>query len=290
MKVIVADSCGFCPGVKNAISVAEKILGDEKNVYCLGPIIHNKDVVDHLAQMGLKTVDSIEDIESGTVLIRSHGVSPEIIKKLRQKGLKIVDATCVLVKRVQKIASEFSHQGYQVVIIGDADHPEVQAVYGCAKGAIVVADEKDLHKIPENSKLGIVCQTTKGPELFNRMVAAIAGHGFAELHVVNTLCRETVKRQQSAIDICKKVDVMFVLGGLQSANTRTLATLCKKYNDQTFHLQNFSECAKSMIFGREIVGITAGASTPDWIIEDFIKNLQSFDSGSNVDKTADKSA
>src|SRR3989339_1042849 len=271
MKVIVADSCGFCPGVKNAISVAEKILKEDANVYCLGQIIHNKDVVDRLAGMGLKTVDSIEAIETGTVLIRSHGVSPEIIEKLKQKGLKIVDATCVLVKRVQKIASEFALRGYQVVIIGDADHPEVQAVYGCAKGAIVVADEGDLHKIPENSKLGIVCQTTKGPELFNRMVAAIAGQGFAELHVVNTLCRETVKRQQAAIDICKNVDVMFVLGGLQSANTRTLATLCKKFNNQTFHLQNFSECDKSMTFGRKIAGVTAGASTPDWIIEDFIK-------------------
>ena len=137
MKISVAEKCGFCHGVRNAISVAEKILAEENNVYSLGPVIHNKDAVERLAKSGLKTVGKVEDIHSGTVLIRSHGAAPEQIAKLEEKGLNIVDATCILVKRVQHIAEELAGDGYEVVIIGDEDHPEVQAVMGCATDVVV---------------------------------------------------------------------------------------------------------------------------------------------------------
>ena len=277
MKVIVAEKCGFCPGVKNAISMAEKILARKDHVYSLGPIIHNKDVVDKLAKAGLKTVDSIDQISSGTVLIRSHGAAPEQIANLRQKGLNIVDATCVLVKRVQQIARELQQQGYQVVVIGDENHPEVQAVVGCAQNVIVVADKTDLHKLPENGRLGIVCQTTQGPEHFGNMLGLIAKGSFKELKVINTLCKESIKRQQSAVKLCKKVDIMFVLGGLESANTRRLAELCKKYNDQTFHLQNWNEFDKRKLFDKNVAGVTAGASTPEWIIDEFVGNIAAFE-------------
>ncbi len=282
MKVIVAENCGFCHGVKNAVSTAEKILKQEDKVYSLGPIIHNKDVVERLAKAGLKTVDKVDQIKSGTVLIRSHGAAPEQIDKLKKKGLKIVDATCVLVKRVQQIAVELDREGYKVVVIGDENHPEVQAVVGCASNVAVVADESDLHNLPEDERLGIICQTTKGPEYFNNMLHAIVLHGFKELKVINTLCRETIKRQQSAVEICRKVDVMFVLGGLTSANTRTLAKLCKKYNNQTFHLQNWGEFDKNMCFGKKNAGVTAGASTPEWVIDEFVKNLEAFDKTRNL--------
>ncbi len=278
MKVIVAENCGFCPGVRNAISIAEKVLKEEKDVYSLGPIIHNKDVVERLAKTGLKTVEDVDEIKSGTVLIRSHGAAPAQIERLRDRGLKIIDATCVLVKRVQQIAREFEKEGYKVVIVGDENHPEVQAVVGCAKDVVVVADEGDLHKLPKNSRLGIVCQTTKGPEYFSMMIGAIARQDFSELRVINTLCKETIKRQKSAVELCQKVDIMFVLGGLTSANTCTLAKLCKNYNNQTFHLQNWNEFDKGILFGKEIAGVTAGASTPDWIIAEFVQNLEAFDS------------
>ena len=173
MKVIVAQKCGFCHGVKNAIRMAEEILAREGKVYSLGPIIHNKDMVERLAKAGLKTVDDVDQIESGTVLIRSHGAAPEQIAKLRAKGLRIADATCVLVKRLQKIAKELSEEGYKVVVIGDENHPEVRSVVGCAKEVIVVGEESDLHKLPDNSRLGVVCQTTQSPELFGKMLAAI---------------------------------------------------------------------------------------------------------------------
>ena len=277
MKVIVAEKCGFCHGVKNAIRMAEEILTQEDEVYSLGPIIHNKDVVEQLAQTGLKTVRKVEEIQSGTVLIRSHGAAPQQLSKLKEKGINIVDATCVLVKRLQHIAEQFERDGYKVVVIGDENHPEVQAVVGCAKDAVVIADESDLHKLPRNARLGIICQTTESPEHFGRMLGAIGLGSFRELKVVNTLCEEAIKRQESAVRLCKQVDIMFVLGGLESANTRRLAELCKRENSETYHLQNLKELDKRMLFGKDIAGVTAGASTPEWIIDEFVGNLENFD-------------
>ncbi len=292
MKVIVAENCGFCPGVRNAISMAEKVLTQKKNVYSLGPIIHNSDVVQRLAKAGLKTVDSVEQIlplpSGGTVLIRSHGAAPKQIAELKEKGINIVDATCVLVKRVQRIARQLDRGGYKVVVIGDENHPEVQAVVGSASGVVVLADESDLHKLPSNGKLGIVCQTTQSQEHFSRMLGAIGRHGFSELKVINTLCREAIKRQESAVQLCKQVDIMFVLGGLESANTCRLAELCKKYNSQTFHLQNWSEFDKNILFGKKVIGVTAGASTPEWIIAEFVENLAAFDDKGRRDKALGK--
>jgi len=282
MKVLVAEKCGFCHGVRNAISVAEKTLAHEKGespVYSFGPIIHNKDEVERLAKVGLKTVDAVQQIQSGTVLIRSHGAAPEQIARLEEKGLNIVDATCILVKRVQHIAKELADDGYEVVIIGDEDHPEVQAVMGCATDVVVIGDENDLHKLPQNARLGIVCQTTQNPEHFGKVLGAIGRYGFSELKVMNTLCKEAIRRQESAVQLCMQVDIMFVLGGLESANTRRLAELCKKHNSQTFHLQNWNELDKNILYGKNIAGVTAGASTPDWIIAEFVKNLEAFDTG-----------
>ena len=276
MKVIVAEKCGFCPGVENAISIAKKILVQKKDVYSLGPIIHNKDMVERLAEAGLKTVNSVEEVESGTVLIRSHGAAPDQIARLKDKKLNIVDATCVLVKRLQQIASELAQAGYKVVVIGDKNHPEVQAVVGCAGDVIVAGEETDLQKLPKDGKLGVICQTTQNPEYFSRMLGAVSRHGFSKLKVINTLCKEAIKRQESAVELCKRVDIMFVLGGLESANTRKLAELCKKYNNQTFHLQNWDEFDKSILFGKNTAGVTAGASTPEWIITEFVRNLEAF--------------
>lgn len=281
MKVLVAQQCGFCHGVKNAINLAEKILAQERGagpVYSLGPIIHNKDEVQRLAKAGLKTVDDVDEIKAGTVIIRSHGAAPEQIAKLRQKGLKIVDATCVLVKKVQQIAKQLQQDGYKVVVIGEENHPEVQAVVGCAKDVIVIANESDLRKIPKKAKLGVVCQTTQSVERFGKILGAIGQYNFKELKIINTLCQEAIKRQESAIQLCKQVDIMFVLGGLESANTQRLAELCKKVNTQTFHLQNWNELDRSNLFGKNLAGVTAGASTPKWIIDEFVRNLELFDS------------
>jgi 4-hydroxy-3-methylbut-2-enyl diphosphate reductase len=277
MKVLVAEKCGFCPGVRTAINLAQKTLADDDKVYSLGHIIHNEDMVNQLSEAGLSTVDSIEPIDSGTVLIRSHGATLAELDQIRKKGLKIVDATCVLVKRVQKIARQLNEEGYKVVIIGDKDHPEVKAVVGFAKDVEVVAVEDDLDNISLNKKLGVICQTTQSPDHFADMIAAIARKGFSEMKIINTLCRETMSRQTAAVKLCRQVDVMFVLGGLHSANTRKLAELCKKHNPQTYHLQNWAELDRSCLLGKTTAGVTAGASTPDNVVEEFVRNLESYE-------------
>ena len=282
MKVILAEKYGFCAGVRNAISIAEKVLAEKGRVYSLGPIIHNPDVVDRLAKKGLVAVDDVEEVPAGAaVLIRSHGAASDEMDHLRQKNAEIVDATCVLVKRVQQIAAEMERDGYKVVIVGDRNHPEVRAVLGCTKGAVVVGDESDISKIG-NGRLGIVCQTTQSPEFFSNMLSAIARTDFSEMKVLNTLCKEAIKRQQAAVELCRKVDIMFVLGGLESANTRKLAELCKKCNNKTFHLQNWDEFDIKQVFGCKTAGVTAGASTPQWIIDDFVKHLESIDVGEKL--------
>lgn len=277
MKVLVAEKCGFCPGVRNAINLAQKTLEEKKDVSSLGHLIHNEDVVSRLSKDGLKPVDSIDAIESGTVLIRSHGATREQLEKINQKGLKIVDATCVLVKRVQKIAQRLHEEGYQVLVIGDKGHPEVKAVVGYTEGVQVVGTPEDLDNICSTKKLGVICQTTQSPDHFAEMIAAIARRGFSEMKVINTLCKETMERQRAAVKLCRQVDIMFVLGGLHSANTRKLAELCKKHNLQTYHLQNWAEFDKKLLCGKATAGVTAGASTPDEVIGEFVRNLERYD-------------
>lgn len=279
MKVIVAQGCGFCPGVRNAIKIAQQTLAKRKNVYSLGEIIHNKDVVQQLEQDGLNITENIKKISTGTIIIRSHGAGQQQLAQIRKKGLKIVDATCILVKRVQKIAKMLHRQGYKVVIIGDKGHPEVQAVIGSAPDICVIGDKADIKTLEKNKKLGIICQTTQSPEHFAKMIAEIAETPFTELKVINTLCKEAIKRQTCAVQLCQEVDIMFILGGLHSANTKKLAELCKKHNKKTFHLQNFKELDKSILSGNNVAGVTAGASTPQWIIDDFVESLRNFKAG-----------
>jgi 4-hydroxy-3-methylbut-2-enyl diphosphate reductase len=276
MKVLVAEKCGFCPGVRNAINLAKKTLAEQKKVYSLGPIIHNEEVVRQLSQAGLKTVESVEQIPNGdaTVLIRSHGATQKELEVLEKKGFRIVDATCVLVKRVQKIAHQLQEEGYHVVIIGDKKHPEVKAVVGSAEGVDVVGDESDLDKIRKYKKLGVICQTTQSPDFFADMISRIGRLEFSEIKIINTLCRETMSRQEAAVKLCRQVDIMFVLGGLHSANTRKLAELCKKHNPQTWHLQNWDELDISILSGKGVAGVTAGASTPDEVIREFVDKLK----------------
>lgn len=274
MKVLVAEKCGFCRGVTDAISLAKKTLKKKGKVYSLGPIIHNADMVNELAEDGLETVGSIDDVKSGTVLIRSHGATLEEIEKIKSKGLDIADATCILVKRIQKICQKLNEDGYKVVVLGDEEHPEVKAIVGFSNNVQVIGNVDDLENLPGHGKMGVLCQTTQSPDFFGKMVGEIVKKGFSELKVINTLCREAIIRQGSAVELCQKVDVMFVLGGLHSANTIKLAELCKKHNNQTFHLQNWEELDIKLLSGKKLAGVTAGASTPDRVINEFVEKLR----------------
>lgn len=279
MKVLLAEKRGFCFGVRDAIELAEKTAteqsaGNGGAVYSLGPVIHNQQVVNKLEGAGLQTVDSLDNTHGGTVVIRSHGVSPDVIRQATEAGLDVVDATCILVKRAQNIAAQLHAEGYRVIIVGDPNHPEVRGVLGYAPDIICVNTLEDMDKLPKRGKLGIISQTTHTVEHFGEMVGHITARGYNELKVVNTICNATKERQDAVHDLCEKVDVMFVLGGYHSSNTNRLAEICRDAGVMTYHLETVNDFQSHMIEGKQTAGVTAGASTPDWIIDEFVKHLE----------------
>jgi 4-hydroxy-3-methylbut-2-enyl diphosphate reductase len=264
--------------VREAIKLAEHTAAERRAqgraVYSLGPVIHNRQVVARLTEQGLQTIESLEEASAGgTVVIRSHGVSPEVVEEAGRRGLEIIDATCVLVKRAQEIVRQLHREGYRVVIIGDPEHPEVQGVLGYAPDVVVIDSPEELERLPEGGRLGILSQTTHSAEHFGRMVGLIAARGYPELKVVNTICNATTERQEAAVELCKQVDVMFVLGGHHSANTNRLAEICRETGVATYHIEGLEEFRCEMVTGRSTAGVTAGASTPDWVIEQFVQHL-----------------
>jgi len=280
MEVKLARKRGFCFGVEDAIELAERTLDehDAGRVVALGPVIHNRQVVERLEEAGLNQSAQIDKVQPGTtVLIRSHGAPPETFAKAQERNISLVDATCVLVKRAQSVVKQLHEEGYQVVMIGDENHPEVKGVVGYAPNVIVVDSEDKLDAaLPKRGKLGIVAQTTHAPEHVAKMIGAIAARPFRELKVINTLCLEVVRRQEAAVELCNEVNVMFVLGGAQSANTHELARLCEEGGCRTFHLETWEQFKPEMVAGCKVAGLTAGASTPDDIINEFAEKLREF--------------
>jgi (E)-4-hydroxy-3-methyl-but-2-enyl pyrophosphate reductase len=278
MQVRLAESRGFCFGVKDAIEAAEAAVkkhGTGK-VVSLGPVIHNKQVVSNLEASGLEQSEELDAIDpSKVLLIRSHGESPETLDQAKDRGLEIVDATCVLVKRAQGVVRQLHEDGYHVVMIGDANHPEVRGVIGYAPDVTVIDRDSDLAEaLPYRERIGIVAQTTHSPEHVAEVIAKILVRPYREVKVVNTLCLEVTRRQEAAIALAKEVDVMFVLGGLHSANTRQMAGLCREAGCKTYHIETWDQFDPSMVEGKTVAGVTAGASTPEDVINDFVRNLE----------------
>lgn len=277
MEVRLAKSRGFCFGVEDAIELAELEVEKHgpKHLIALGPVIHNAQVVERLEEAGLNQTGDLADIPNrSNVLIRSHGAPPETYERAEQLQLNLIDATCVLVKRAQNVVRKLHEEGFQVVMIGDATHAEVKGVIGYAPDVIVVDEHTDLDAaLARRPRLGIVAQTTLAPEYVGRIVGRICNRNFREIKIVNTLCLEVVNRQEAAIALCQEVDVMFVLGGLHSANTAELARLCQQQGSETYHLEVWNQFEPGMIAGKKVAGVTAGASTPEWIIAEFVEKL-----------------
>ena len=277
MKVLLAKKLGFCLGVERAIDAAEKALARGEGEICsLGEIIHNRQVVEKLAERGLRVIDEAGQAR-GAVLIRSHGEGPKVFEALRARGVEIIDATCVLVKRAQQIVAALAREGYRVVVIGQAEHPEVRAVCEYAPDVVCVDRPEELDRLPSGGKLGIISQTTHSIEHFGEMVGRIVARGYTEVKIVNTLCQEVKRRHSAAVELAQSVDVMFVLGGRQSANTRQLARLCEAQGVPTYQLEGWQDFRPAMAAGRKTAGVTAGASTPKWVIEEFVEKLNAFE-------------
>lgn len=270
MKVIVAKNAGFCFGVRRAVKAVYEQLGRGSRVYTYGPIIHNPQVVEELASKGVVIVDDLDHIEGGTIVIRSHGVPPQVYSLMKDKGLHVVDATCPYVKRVHNLVSRYYSRGYQIIIVGERDHPEVIGINGwCDNSAYIVNDPEQVDSLPHITKGCVVAQTTTSYQRWEAILERLRDK-VEQLEVFNTICNTTAVRQSEAESIAKMVDVMLVIGGKNSSNTQKLYSICKAHCPKTFAVETAKDIDVSVIGPGDTVGITAGASTPDWIIKEVI--------------------
>jgi len=278
IDVRIAPSAGFCFGVRRAVDMAIKALEDFKNpAYTLGPIIHNPQEVERLRKKGILMANSLEEIGSGTVIIRSHGAPKGVIDLAQKQGLEIVDATCPLVKRLKERVRDLTEMGLQVVIVGESDHPEVRAVLSYASGrCLVTRGPEDLDPERLEPVVGIVAQTTQSLENLQSVVSRCIPI-CREIHVYNTICEATRNRVAEALCLAGEVDVMIVVGGKNSGNTKRLAESVGNSGTPTFHIERAEELNGVTIPPGSSVGVTAGASTPSWIIEEVVARLRTLD-------------
>jgi 4-hydroxy-3-methylbut-2-enyl diphosphate reductase len=274
MEIVLAKSAGFCFGVRRATQMAFEAAAAHEHICSLGPVIHSPQVVKRLAEQGVEVVTDVEDIPPGSVIIRSHGVTAEEMNKVQEKNLTIVDTTCPFVKKAQEYAARLSEEGYTVVIVGEVEHPEVQGIVSYSGDAVVhvVADAKQAVALPRMKKVGIVAQTTQLYENLKDIMDICLAKS-QELRVFNTICDATSERQNEAREIARSVDLMFVIGGHASANTSRLASICREIQPQTWHIETTEEIHPEWFVGVKKVGVTAGASTPRWLIDEVVERV-----------------
>lgn len=274
MEIIVAKMAGFCFGVKRAIDIAFQIANEKrKGVYTLGPIIHNPQVVEMLKEKGIIPIEDIKakkDISA--LIIRTHGIPLHLSKEISSMGCEIIDATCPFVKKAQYYAKLLMEEGYQVVILGEKNHPEVKGLMSYANDDVIVVDSKTpLPKL--KSRAGIVVQTTQSLEALKKVLSDALEQA-NEIKVYNTICNSTALRLKETEKMARKVDVMLVVGGKNSANTTQLTRLCKSLSVPTHHIETSSEIKRKWSKNAKKLGITAGASTPEWIIKEVEKRIR----------------
>ncbi|NBG88757.1 4-hydroxy-3-methylbut-2-enyl diphosphate reductase [Isachenkonia alkalipeptolytica] len=284
MLIKVARNSGFCFGVEKAVNKAfDATQKNQENIYSLGPIIHNKQVIGKLSETGLDVVNTIEEIQRGTIIIRSHGVGKNIYEQAKTKALEIIDTTCPFVRRIQNIVKDYYHKGYKIAVIGDPKHPEVIGINGwCDNQALIVQNESDLPKDMDHfQKLCIVVQTTMPISRFETLSEQLSQRA-EHVEKFDTTCFATKERQESAKELALEVDAMVVIGGYNSSNTQKLVEICKGIRpNSTFHIETAAALSPEDFHGFKSVGITAGASTPEWIIQDVIKYLNNLNKFNN---------
>lgn len=276
MKIEKAAEMGFCFGVRRAIKLVEKAAQERGPLQTLGALVHNRQVVDKLAECGVSIATSLDEIRGDIVAIASHGVEPGVMKQIKARGLEVVDATCPFVRKAQVVAQRLGKEGFWVLVFGDASHPEVQAVLGWA-GKSASASLEIPQFTAQPKRLGILCQTTQNQERFANFVARIIASDtakFSELRIFNTICDATRKHQAAALELAQRTDLMIVIGGKDSANTRRLAEICADTGVVTYHIETVAELDPSWVQGRRHIGITAGASTPDEAIDEVVLKLK----------------
>ncbi len=293
MKIEISKYNGFCSGVKIAVDKADKMLDTEKKLYSYGEIIHNKDVVEKLNKKGMIVVDEIPEINDAKLLIRTHGVGKQVVEKLNENNIEVIDATCVKVKKIHKIVEEYKNKGYDIIIVGDKNHPEVLGILGwCNNDASIISSIGELLSIniDKDKKYCMISQTTFNTDTFRKISDTISENNLTNIEIHNTICDATRKRQEACVELASRCDVMLIIGGKNSSNTKKLFELSKKVCPNTFLIENYKEIPYNYIDKNTIVGVSAGASAPDWIIEEVIKMLENLNNNMNEQVEKEKQA
>ncbi|MGM0379145.1 MAG: 4-hydroxy-3-methylbut-2-enyl diphosphate reductase [Bacillota bacterium] len=270
MKVKEAKYSGFCYGVKKAVDVSLKEYHNK--TYTYGQIIHNAQFEKKLENKGIESVESIDNIDNCNLIIRAHGVSKKIYEKIKNKNINLIDATCPYVKEIHKIVENDNNLDKKIIIIGDPNHPEIIGINGWCenKGIIIENINYNLSNVDKSDIISVVCQTTYNEVKYKKIKNKLKNQ-FENIRFYDTICSATKKRQDSALKLAKKVDVMLVVGGKNSSNTKKLFEICKKVT-QTYWIQTYNDIVLSNLTDASFVGIVGGASTPDWIINNIKKN------------------
>ncbi len=276
MQVLLADEYGFCFGVERAVEMVEEAVSAGETVRSLGPLIHNKQEMQRLAHEGVVAIESPVQITRGeTAVIRAHGVTPEVQKELEENASKVVDATCPFVTRVQKLAARAAAANRHVVIVGAPDHPEMIGVKGYAPDhAFIIRDESEIDTLPRLRRPLVVSQTTIKSKTFFDTAEAVKTKTDDEVEIVNTICSATRDRQEAARALAGMVDAFYIIGGRHSSNSVKLLAVCKEQCEKSFLIETEEEIDPADLMGAEKVGVTAGASTPEWLIQKVVKHLE----------------
>lgn len=277
MQVLLADEYGFCFGVERAVDMVEDAIAEGETVRSLGPLIHNDQEMQRLGRHGVTTINEPVQIGRGeTAVIRAHGVTPNVQKELEEKASKVVDATCPFVTRVQKLAARAAEANRHVVVVGSPDHPEMIGVKGYAPDhAFVIKDETEVATLPRLRNPLVVSQTTIKAKTFFDTAEAVRSKTDDEVQIINTICSATRDRQESARALAGMVDAFYIIGGRHSSNSVKLLAVCKEQCEKSFLIETEDEINPADLAGAERVGVTAGASTPDWLIQKIVKHLES---------------
>ncbi|HEX8733714.1 MAG TPA: 4-hydroxy-3-methylbut-2-enyl diphosphate reductase [Pyrinomonadaceae bacterium] len=276
MQILLADEYGFCFGVERAVEMVEEALSEGDTVRTLGPLIHNDQEMERLAKHGVATIDAPVQIQRGeTAVIRAHGVTPQVEQELRKTASKVVDATCPFVTKVQKLASRAAAQDRHVVVVGNPDHPEMIGVKGYApEHAFVIRDASEVADLPTLKNPLVVSQTTIKLKSFLDAAEAVKAKAEGETQVVNTICSATRDRQDAARALAGEVDAFYIIGGRHSSNSRKLLAVCAEQCPKSFLIETPDEINPQDLKGAEKVGLTAGASTPNWLIQKVMARLE----------------
>jgi len=280
MEIVLAKEMGFCFGVRRAVEMMEEATQDTGPMVSLGSVVHNPQVVERLKDRGLDVIASIDEVDARPVAITAHGASESVVLELERKGVTVVDTTCPIVTRSQQWAKRLADDGFAVIVYGDPNHKEVKGVLGWAEGkAIAVPSIDELDMLPENlsGRVGVLSQTTETEGHFAEFVRALLEKRMdqiSELRVINTLCNATTSQQAAAEELAHQVDLMIVIGGRESANTRHLAEVAREEGCETFHVESADEIRPEWLADRERVGVTAGASTPDSAVDAVVARLR----------------